>query len=300
MTADATGRTPRDPRDRDDLDQTGNPSEASSVDSPDAPSDPTSDAAVKAAEAARASALGRVVDGGVTGSSMLTAMGGVRGIIEAIVPGIAFLVIFTITKDVFWSVAVPAALGVVFIVARLVVRQTAMPAIYGLVGAVISGFLAIRSGDGIDYYLTGFWTNGAYGAAFLISVLVGWPLIGVVASLLFGAGGRWRAHARLRRWMTLVTLGWAAFFALRVAVQLPLYFAGNVEALGVTRLLMGAPMYGVLLVVTALFVRSAFRTSGFGGDDERADAASEATTTPAANTRTATNTDAAGESADRD
>ncbi|KAB1650557.1 DUF3159 domain-containing protein [Pseudoclavibacter endophyticus] len=197
-------------------------------------------------------------------------MGGVRGIVEAVVPGLAFLVLFTFTGDLWWSVGVPAALGVVFIVARLIARQTAMPAIAGLLGAVISGFLAIRSGDGIDYYLTGFWTNGAYGAAFLVSVVVGWPLIGVLAGLLFNAGGRWRANARLKRWMTLVTLGWVVFFALRLAVQLPLYFAGNVEALGVTRLVMGTPMYGVLLVVTALFARGAFRAAGFGdGDAER-------------------------------
>jgi hypothetical protein len=41
-------------------------------------------------------------------------------------------------------------------------------------------------------------------------------------------------------------------------VQLPLYFADNVEALGVTRLVMGTPLYGVLVVLSFLFVRALY------------------------------------------
>lgn len=229
----------------------------------------------RAAEMARSSALGQAAAQGFSGPALLSAMGGVRGIVEALLPGIAFLVIFTITGDLVWSVAVPAVLAVGFIVARLVARQSVMPAVAGFIGAAISGFLALRTGDGSDYFVIGFYTNAAYGLAFVISAIVGWPVIGILAGLLFGAGREWREHRHVRRWMNVVTIGWAIFFALRLAVQLPLYFTDQVVALGVTRLIMGTPMYAVLIVLTALFVRSVFLAAGFGAESQSAAAGAE-------------------------
>lgn len=203
-------------------------------------------------------------------ASLLGAMGGVRGLIEAMVPGIAFLVLFTFTKDLVWSVAVPAAIGVVFVIARAVARQNVMPAVGGLIAIAVSGFLAMRTGNGEDFFLIGFYTNAAYGVGFLLSMLVGWPLIGYLAGLLYNNRNRWRDVPRVRRLMQLATAAWVAFFALRLAVQLPLYFAGNVEALGVTRLVMGTPMYAVLAVATVLFARAVFRASGMTNREESA------------------------------
>lgn len=242
-----------------------NDADTNSVDAGDADANGV-DAGERAADLARSSALGRVATEGLSGRTLLASMGGVRGLVEALAPGIAFLVIYTVTRDLVWSVAVPAALSVIFIVARLVVRQSVMPAVAGFIGAAISGFLALRSGDGSDYFVIGFYTNGAYALAFLISSLVRWPLIGVVAGLLFSSGRAWRENPQVRRWMHVATLTWVAFFAVRLAVQLPLYFTDQVVALGVTRLVMGTPMYAILIVVTALFVRSVFVTAGLSGD----------------------------------
>jgi hypothetical protein len=38
----------------------------------------------------------------------------------------------------------------------------------------------------------------------------------------------------------------------------PFYFAGNVEALGATRLLMGVPLYALLLIFSWLVVRAVY------------------------------------------
>ena len=212
-------------------------------------------------EPQRAAVFAKVADEGLSGHGLLLAMGGWRGLLEALLPGIVFLVVFTVTGELWWSVGLPVALGLVFVVARLVARQSVMPAVSGLIAAAVSGVLALRTGAGIDYFLLGFWTNGAYALGFLVSVLIGWPAIGVVAGLVFGAKGRWRADTRVKRLMTLVTLGWVVMFLVRIAVQLPLFLAGNLEALGVTRLIMGTPMYAVVLVVTALFARAVFRAA---------------------------------------
>ena len=49
---------------------------------------------------------------------------------------------------------------------------------------------------------------------------------------------------RLRQYM-LATWIITVLMMLRLAVQVPLYFANNVEALGATRLIMGLPLYAL-------------------------------------------------------
>jgi hypothetical protein len=44
-------------------------------------------------------------------------------------------------------------------------------------------------------------------------------------------------------------------------VQLPLYFAGNVTALGTLKLLMGLPLFAPLVAVTWLAVRALYPPS---------------------------------------
>ena len=48
---------------------------------------------------------------------------------------------------------------------------------------------------------------------------------------------------------------WAGLFLLRLAVQVPLYFAGAVVALGVARTAMGLPLFALGIWLTWLMVR---------------------------------------------
>jgi Protein of unknown function (DUF3159) len=48
---------------------------------------------------------------------------------------------------------------------------------------------------------------------------------------------------------------WAGLFLLRLAVQLPLYLAGAVVALGIARTAMGLPLFALGLWLTWLMVR---------------------------------------------
>lgn len=224
-------------------------------------------------DAARNSALGKVAESSTTGEALLVSMGGWRGIVEALLPGILFLLLYVITTrvaasdgglplnlDPLWvSVAVPAAAGAIFLVIRFLRKESTASAFGGLIGLLVSGFFALRSGEGSDYFLVGFWTNTAYGLALLVSMLVGWPLIGIIAGALYGSWRDWRGLPRVLAWMQLITGVWVGLFAARLVVQLPMYFADAVEALGVARLLMGAPLFGVLVVITVLFVRAVFK-----------------------------------------
>src|SRR5690625_7705661 len=73
-----------------------------------------------------------------------------------------------------------------------------------------------------DYYRWGLYVNLAWAVGVLVSILVGWPVVGVVVSLLFGRGFSWREDRERRRRYVLASWLWAAAFTVRRAVQVPL------------------------------------------------------------------------------
>ncbi|BDI22848.1 DUF3159 domain-containing protein [Herbiconiux sp. L3-i23] len=211
------------------------------------------------AEAARRAGFGQVADGGaVTGRGLLAAVGGIRGIAETLVPGLLFVVIYSITPNLPLALGVSVGSAVVFAIVRLLQRSPITQALGGLLGAVASAGLALFTGRAEDNFVLGLITNAAYGGGLLVSVLVGWPLIGLAVGYLFGEGTAWRRDRRKFRAMQLLTLIWVALFLTRLAVQLPLYLSGQVELLGTLKLAMGLPLFAPLLVLSWLIARATF------------------------------------------
>jgi hypothetical protein len=187
--------------------------------------------------------------------SLLTAIGGPLGIAEAVLPAFSFSVVFAFTQQAMPAVIVAVGISVCFILYRLLQRKALTQAVIGLVAVGFAAFLALRDGgSAADYFVPGFITNASYGSVLLISVLVGHPIMGYIGQLLFGLKG-WRENRGLKRKFTTVTLIWVAFFSARLAVQLPLYFANEVELLAASRAIMGAPAYAGLLALTWVMLR---------------------------------------------
>jgi len=214
-----------------------------------------------------------------TGHVVWAAMGGWRGILESVLPGVVFLVVWTATYDpdpdvrsgnLLLSLGLSVGLAAVFTLVRLIQRQSASAAIGGLVAAAAAAALSLWTGRGEDSFIPGFLTNTVYGTAFLVSALIGWPLIGLAVGFLMGEGTAWRADKRKRRVFFWLSIAWAGLFAARLIVQLPLYFAGNVTALGTLKLVMGLPLFAPLVAVTWLAVRALYprREADAKTDDE--------------------------------
>jgi hypothetical protein len=206
-------------------------------------------------------------EGKSTGHVVWAAMGGWRGILESVLPGVVFLVTWTATYNpdpdvrsgnLLLSLGLSVGLAAVFTVVRLIQRQSASAAIGGLIAAAAAAGLSLWTGRGEDSFIPGFLTNTLYGTAFLVSALVGWPLIGLAVGFLMGEGTAWRADKRKRRVFFWLSIAWAALFALRLIVQVPLYFAGDVTALGTLKLIMGLPLFAPLVAVTWLAVRALY------------------------------------------
>jgi hypothetical protein len=209
--------------------------------------------------AARKSGLGKVTPGETpTAGALLAAIGGVRGLAESILPGLGFLVTYTITRDLVPSVLAPLALAVVFIVARVVMRQPVTTALAGALGIGISAALALFTGNANDNFVPGFFINGGVLLVMIVSLIARRPFVGVIVGLLLGDDD-WRRNAAKLRVATVATILWACLSALRLAVQVPLYLAESTEALAATKLVMGVPLYAGLLWVTWLLVRTAWR-----------------------------------------
>jgi len=210
------------------------------------------------------SSLGHVAPGETpSGGALLAAMGGVRGLVESILPGLGFLVVYTITKQVLPSVLAPVALAVVFIVVRIVTRTPLTTALAGALGIALSAGLALFTGNAGDNFVLGFLINGVIFTAAAISLLVRRPLIGALVGLLTGDPG-WRHDKAKFRVALIATILWCIVFGARLAVELPLYFAGAIDVLAGAKLIMGVPLYALLLWVTWLLVRTAWRAA----DDE--------------------------------
>ncbi|WP_217132411.1 DUF3159 domain-containing protein [Leucobacter chinensis] len=192
----------------------------------------------------------------VSGQGILDAIGGARGITEALLPGLLYLVMFIITQDARLSVIAPAAIAVAAFVWRLAQRQTLVTSLSGLLGVGICVATTLMSGKGEDFFLPGFWINTAWSVALVISLVVGWPILGFIVGALQGDITGWRRVPKIRRTATVASLLWLTMFLLRLAVQLPLYFAENVAALGVARLVMGTPLFALVILATWLMFRN--------------------------------------------
>ena len=172
------------------------------------------------------------------------AIGGWRGIIDSGLPTAVFVVAYVVTDDNLQSSIIAALVaGGLVVVWRLIRRQPLGQVAAGFIGLAISAWWASRNDNASDLYLPGMLTNVAYGTAFLVSILVRWPLLGIAMGILTGEGTSWRRDRELRRTYAAASWIWVALFYGRVVVQTPMYLAQAVELQGIVKLLMGFPLF---------------------------------------------------------
>ena len=198
--------------------------------------------------------------------SATDAIGGWRGAVESVAPGVLFVVVY-LAAGQRMTPALVASLGtaLVAVVVRLVQRTPVTQAFSGVLGVLVGVVWAWRTGKAEDYFLYGLWVNVAYGVGTLATVVAGFPLVGLVVGLFDkqgplsgGSWGRvvaWRSDPALRRRYALATWPWVAMFVLRLVVQVPLYRSAQVAWLGTAKLVMGLPLTALVLWLSWRMVR---------------------------------------------
>jgi hypothetical protein len=222
---------------------------------------------------------------------VLDQLGGWRGMLDATLPTVAFIVGNSI-GGLLPGVVAAAVCAVLVFVLRLVRRESVQQAVSGLIGVAIAVALALWTGQARDYFLPGIVRNSAIALVLFGSVALRRPLVGYAAEFLAPshlgamashslpgfrsridrvnaalhhrsnpeppARGRtadpepeqhWRDDPRALRAYAWLTVMWAATFAVRVLVQVPLYLYRE-ELLGVASLVLGLPVTAVALVIT--------------------------------------------------
>ncbi|MCC2333070.1 DUF3159 domain-containing protein [Cellulomonas wangsupingiae] len=198
--------------------------------------------------------------------SAAEAVGGVRGIVEAVAPGLLFVVVYIAAGQRLQPALVAASVAaVVAVVARLVQRTPVTQAFSGVLGVGVGVIWAWRTGDASDYFAYGLLVNVTYFVGALASILAGWPLVGLVLGLFssrgplgggpWSAAVEWRADRVLRRRYAWATWPWVGLFGLRLLVQLPLFLSDDVVWLGTAKLVMGVPLTAVALWLSWMLVR---------------------------------------------
>lgn len=189
--------------------------------------------------------------------SLMASVGGVQGLIETTLPGFIYVLTFAIWRDLNISIS-SVVVSVVILAVRHFIKKRPLSQLVGsLLGICLAIFLTLRpGGQAADFYLKDFWTNGLYGSVLLLSVLVRFPLIGLMVGLMTNQGLTWRKDRRKMRFFDLVTMLWVGLFATRLAIELPLYFVGDIVTLGFVKLVLGLPFYLTMIWVSWLLLRN--------------------------------------------
>ncbi|MEY4397576.1 MAG: hypothetical protein RLZ53_152 [Actinomycetota bacterium] len=182
---------------------------------------------------------------------ILATLGGPVGILESLVPGTVYVTIFSLTLDVVLSAVLAGSISVFFAILQIIRKKPLTQVFAGMVGLGISIYLPLRDGlndtHAADYFLPGLLTNLAYFSVLVVSLLFRVPLMGFALSLFTGTQKTWRKDKALYRRYFWITVMWIGMFALRIAVQGPLYLSGQVAALGVAKLALGTPLYALVI-----------------------------------------------------
>lgn len=172
------------------------------------------------------------------------AVGGWRGLIDSGAPALVFVTAYLLTgQQMRPSVIAAVVAGAVILIWRLFRRESLQQVLSGFVGVAISAYVASRTGRAEDFFLLGILTNLGYAIGLAISLLVGWPAVGVLVGAMQGDLGGWRRVPELRAAYRLCTWLWLGVFIGRLAVTVPLYLAGAVGALGVAKVVLGWPPF---------------------------------------------------------
>lgn len=179
--------------------------------------------------------------------SLADLLGGRRSAIEASLPPVAFVAGWLLAGDSV-VVSVAAALVVAGVLAVLALRRGTRPR--GVLLSLLAALVVLRTSRAEDFFLVQIAANAASGLAWVVSIAVRWPLLGVVVGAVLGQRTRWRRDRDLLRAYGRASWVWAASFVVRIAVFVPLWAAGEVVALGVALAALSWPRVAAVVAVS--------------------------------------------------
>jgi hypothetical protein len=110
--------------------------------------------------------------------------------------------------------------------------------------------VALRTGRAQDFFGVRVLTNAVSALGWAASILIRWPLLGVVVGTVLGQKTRWRADRDLLRAYQRASWVWVLQYVVRLAVFIPLYLAGAVLWLAAAQTVLTWPLVAACLAVS--------------------------------------------------
>ncbi|MEV4598763.1 DUF3159 domain-containing protein [Amycolatopsis sp. NPDC049253] len=183
--------------------------------------------------------------------SLAQILGGRRGAIDASIPPVAFVVGWLATgQSISWGAIVAIGVAVVLGGYRLIRGDKARAVVVSLAAVMIAALIALHTGRAEDFFLLQLLSNAASALLFAASIVVRWPLLGLIVGLLIGQRTRWRRDPALLRAYSWASWVWVLQYLIRVVVYGLLWWGGQVVALGIARTALSWPLVAATVAVS--------------------------------------------------
>lgn len=181
--------------------------------------------------------------------SLAQILGGRRGAIDASIPPAAFVVGWLATgQSIAWGAGVAIGVAVLLGGYRIARGDKARAILVSLAAVVAAALIALHTGRAEDFFLLQLLSNVASALLWAASIVIRWPLLGVVVGLLLGQKTRWRRDPELVRAYSRASWVWVfGQYTLRVVVFGLLWWTGQVVALGIARTVLSWPLVAVTI-----------------------------------------------------
>jgi hypothetical protein len=202
---------------------------------------------------------GKDADGrDVTEAALFEAFGGVRGMVETVLPGLLFVTIFTVNKDLHVSAIAALAVSLVLAAVRLVRKDTVKHAFGGVFGVAFGVVFAMMTGNAKDFYLPGMLYTLGLSVAYIVTSVAGVPLIGLILGPVFKENLSWRTrNPGRKKAYTKASWAWGLILFAKCAILFPLYWWADTAQLGWVLIVLKIPPFLLAVYLTWVFLAKA-------------------------------------------
>ncbi|MEU9578080.1 DUF3159 domain-containing protein [Streptomyces chilikensis] len=193
-----------------------------------------------------------------TEAALGEAFGGIRGMIETVVPGLLFVAIYTVNRDLHISAIAALAVSLLMGVVRLIRKDTVKHAFSGVFGVAFGVVFAMMTGNAKDFYLPGMLYTLGLAVAYLLSTALGFPLIGVILGPLFKENLSWRTrNPGRKKAYAKASIAWGLILLAKCAILFPLYWWADTTELGWVLISLKIPPFLLAVWLTWVFLAKA-------------------------------------------
>ncbi|WP_117215295.1 DUF3159 domain-containing protein [Allorhizocola rhizosphaerae] len=183
--------------------------------------------------------------------SLSRLLGGRRAAVDATVGPMVFgAAYFATGKSIGWACVAAVVASLLIAAWRLSRGDKPRAVLLGLLGVVVGALIALYTGQPENFFAIRLATNAASALAWAVSIVVRWPLLGVIVGTVLGQKGSWRHDPELLRAYSRGSWVWVMQYVVRVAVWVPLWWAGQVGALSVSTIVLTWPLVAACLAVS--------------------------------------------------